>query len=247
MLVLGAVGLALYLFRAPLLSGAARLLVDEDPPAAPGFVVILSLGEELSEAARLCREEQAEGVLFLTGPPRLAQRLGVLTPDSETARRTLTQMGVADRVQLLAHPGHRPWDGVRRLGEWLDEHPTARVTFLCGRFQGRKWRYLFHVLLAPGAAARVRLRSLAKPDYDESNWWHCKEGKLDFFAEAIAYAHVRLVGEGEGKPPWDPDQYEKSLHPSARATPQRPAARAGSAGPSLAAWCWRCGWRALPS
>ncbi len=233
-LVLGVVVLILYLLRGQLLHGAARFLVDEDPPASPGFVLVLWPGPEVSEAIRLYREEQAEGVLVLTTPPKLSQRLGAVPPDDESAREALVRLGTAsEKLQVLPSVGNTSWDHVRRLGEWLDRHPDGRVTFLCKRFQGRKWRYLLDKLLPAAEAGRVRLRPLPSPEYDETNWWHAKEGQLSFFDGVVAYAHVRLAGEGEAASPWDPDQYEKTLQPPVRTTlPPPHAGLVGSDGSS---------------
>jgi hypothetical protein len=159
--------------------------------------------------------------LVLSVPPKLAQRLGALPPNFESAKRALAKRGVAaEKLRSLSSISDSNWDCARCLGTWLDGHKDCRVTFLCGRFEGRKWRYLLDALVSPADVERVHLRPVRNPEYDETNWWKCKDGQLDFFNGAVGYAHALLIGEGEVAPPWDPDQYEKTLQSAATTTPR---------------------------
>lgn len=242
-LLLGTIVLSLYLFRGCLLRSFAVFLVSEDLPGHPGVVLILGPGLNLLEVARLCDEEKADGVLLVSGRPSLAQRLGAVPIDEAVVRKELPLLGVTSgMIQTLSITGESDWNRVRCLGEWLDDHPNAQVTFLCGRFQGRRWRYLLTSLLSSDAAARVRLRPMSHPDYDETNWWHNKKGQLAFFGSLVSYLYVRFVGEGEERPPWDPDQYEKSLQARAQRNLHLPhAGFAGNVGLLFSLLQWLCG------
>ncbi len=113
------------------------------------------------------------------------------------------------RSRVLPHGA--TGSGRGSLGTWLDEHPDAHVTALCPRLTSARWRYLLSQGLSAGAMLRVRLRAVADPEYDETNWWQHKHGLLNTFNNLVGYAHVRLCGESQEKPRWDPDEYEKSL------------------------------------
>jgi hypothetical protein len=231
LLVLAAVGLTLYLLRAPLLRRAALLLMAEDPPGPAGHVVVLGPGMDLREGLRMWGEGQAAGLLLLAARPGLAQRLGAIPTDAEAVRRAVERHGIpADRLHVLPLEDNSDRSRCRCLQGWLEENPEAQATFLAESFHGSRWRYLLGTHLSPGVVGRVRLRLVPQPAYDENNWWQHTQGQVDFFGAAVSYIHLRLAGEGEEGPPWDPDQYEKSLQ-ATTAVQDRPAAGgAGSAG-----------------
>jgi hypothetical protein len=206
--------LACFLARNTLLRAAAGLLVDEDPVQATDFVLPLGDPATFAEAARLCSSMPASCVLLIPPRPDAAQALGVLPTDEQRMRRELARAQAADRtVTIVPCPTESDWRRARLLGTWLSERPDVRVTAVCGRLQSARWRRLLRAVLPADAISRVRLRAPAHadPDYDETNWWHCKEGQLDALNSSLGYTHVLLCGEDEEKPPWNPDQYENGL------------------------------------
>ncbi len=209
--VIAAAGLACYLGRGPLLRAAAGLLISEDAGESADVVLPLGDAREFAEAARLCRSGRAAGVLLIPARPDFAQRLGVLPTDEALMRRELARAGVGDEIAttVLGQAGN-DWSRFRQLGAWLADHPEMRVRLVSGRLQSARCR---HILLAvlPKEAARVRLEALARPEYDETNWWSRKEGLLDVCNGWMGYSHILLCGEDEEKPQWDPDQYEQNL------------------------------------
>ena len=201
-----------YLARGPLLRAAARLLISEDEAETADFVFPLGGAREFAEAARLCRSGQTAGVLLIPPRPEFAQTLGVVPTDEELMRRELTRAGAADTsTTAVLSPTNSDWKRFRQLGAWLADRPDARVRIVCGRFQSARCRLLLRVVLSKEAVARVRLQALARPEYDEANWWNRKEGVGDFCNSSVSYAHILLCGEDEEKPQWNPDQYEESL------------------------------------
>jgi hypothetical protein len=213
LLVLALVLGTCYLARCPILRGAAWLLISEDAPEATDYVIPLEGEGQLTEAVRLYRDGQITGVLLLSGPLEPAQVLGILPSEEEEARRTLARQGVPNCQLVVVSVEHgSDWDRIRRLGAWLAERPTTKVTILCSRLHSARCRHLLRTVLAGEVLSRIRLRALSHPDYDEGNWWHTKQGSLDFFNSLLSYAHLRLCGEHrEERPAWNPDQYEKSL------------------------------------
>lgn len=206
--------LACFLARNVLLREAAGLLVDDDSVQSADFVLPLGGPQSFAEAARLCRSAQASGVLIIPAKPDAAQTLGVLPTDEQRMRRELARAQAVDRiVTTLPCPDESDWRRGRLLGAWLAGRPEVRVTAVCGRFHSARWRRLLRTVLPADEASRVRLRAPAHtdPDYDETNWWRCKEGRLDALNSALGYVHVLLCGEDQEKPPWDPDRYEKGL------------------------------------
>jgi len=100
----------------------------------------------------------------------------------------------------------------RRLGDWLAEHPEARVTVLCSQFDSRGEAYVFRSVLGAEKAGRVRWLSLPDSRHDVTNWWHSRQGALCVLGSHVALLHTYLVGEpprGAGR--WDPEEYERRL------------------------------------
>jgi len=204
--------LACTLARGQLLRAAASLLINEDPGETADFVLPLAGARSFAEAARLCRSGQAAGVLLIPSKPEFAQTLGVLPMDEELMRRELARAGIGDNtVTTVLSQVDNDWSRFRLLGVWLADHPDARVRLVCGRLQSARCRHLLRAVLPKEAVARVRLLALARPEFDETNWWNRKEGMLDVCNSSLSYAHILLCGEDDEKAPWNPDQYEKNL------------------------------------
>jgi len=204
--------LVCYLARGPLQRAAASLLISEDPGESADFVLPLGKAREFAESAEVRRSGRAADVLLIPTKPKYAQRLGILPTDEELLVRELKRAGIADRTApAILSPVGNDWARFRLLGAWMAQHPGARVEIVCGRFQSARCRHILRAVLPKEAAARVLILALARPEYDETNWWNRKEGVLDVCNSAVSYAYVLFCGEDEEKPEWDPDQYEKTL------------------------------------
>ena len=204
---------ALYLGRAQLLRAAAGLLIAEDPLEPCDAVLMLGGDRVYSTAAQLYRDGVAKRILLIETAPTRTERMGLQPTEEARARRVLEGEGVpAEAFTVLPAGAYTDWERARRLLGWLHEHPGARVTVLCARFNSRRLRVVFDRTLGPEEAGRVTLRALPDRLFDEASWWHRKEGVLDFFYGAVGLTHVGLAGEPRaGRHPWDPDQYELSL------------------------------------
>ncbi len=203
---------AVYLARGPLLHGAARLLIVEDPPQEVDALVLLD-GDHLYETtALLYRNDVSKHVLLIQVPPTRLERMGIMPDPITVARRELTNGGVPESaVEVLATDKPGDWNRARRLRDWLNEHPDARVCVLCDRFNSRRTRYVFdHELGA--LSARVHWRPLTDRRYDERNWYQSKLGAVAFFDSYLSLAHVWVYGDAVGdREEWDPDQYQNNL------------------------------------
>src|SRR5262245_52746831 len=175
LLVAAAAGALLVLFRAPLLRGVGSFLVHEGPGGPAEYVLPLEGAGHFGEAARACKAGEAGKVLLLLGRPGRLHQLGVLPGDEALLREELLAQGVGGwPVEVVRTGAASDWERARGLGSWLQERPQARVTALCHRFGGRRWRWLLDRLLPPDVAARVVLRTIPHPLYDERDWWREK-------------------------------------------------------------------------
>lgn len=203
---------SLYLFRAPLLRGAASALIVDQPREATTALLLLDADRGTERAAESYREGRAGRVLLIESWPGRVEQMGVLPPYVDVLRRNLVAGGVpGESVAVLKGRAKNDWDRARMVGEWLAAHPGATVTVLCDRFGSRRLCRVFSATLG-AEAARLRWWAQAERRFDENDWWRHKEGFLRVYSAGVGLGYVWLVGEDrEEWRPWDPDQYEKSL------------------------------------
>jgi hypothetical protein len=205
----------LYLLRAPLLTGLARLLIVDEPGSPTAWVVALDGHGHYEQVAQLCREHPDTRVLLIRLDPTRLEALAHLPSGAEVAQRDLDRRGIqGDRVVVFTASGrpNNDWVEVRCLGQWLAENPDVQITLVCDRFRSRHKRLMLDRLLPPADAARVRLWPVAHPWYDETNWWRRKEGVLDTFNGFLGLSYTWICGDTSDRwQSWDPDAYERSL------------------------------------
>jgi hypothetical protein len=202
---------ALYLARAPLLRGVASFLVVDDPVQQVDALLPLD-GDWLYEQTALLYHDGTKQILLLEGPPNRLVRMEIMPDPVALARRELTACKVPESaVEMLKMEKNGDWNRARRLRDWLNEHPDARVCVLCDRFSSRRTHCLFERELG-GLSARVRWRALPDRRYDERNWYQNKVGVLSLFDSYLSVGHVWWYGDALGeREEWDPDTYQNNL------------------------------------
>jgi hypothetical protein len=203
---------AVYLARAPLLRGMAHFLVVEDPMQEVDALVLLNGDRLYEQTALLYRNDMAKHVLLIQGPPSRLERMKILPDPVALARRELAKHDVPEIVvEVLPMEKNGDSNRARRLRDWLNEHPEARVCILCDRFSNRRTRCLFERELG-GLSARVHWRALPDRLYDETNWYRNKAGVLGIFDGYLNWAHVELYDDASGDwEEWDPEVYQNNL------------------------------------
>ncbi len=206
-------GACLWCFRAVLLRSAAGVLIVEDSLEQAEYVLPLNEPAQTREAVRLCRAGQTSRILILAMQPDRVHQLGIVPAEGHQTKQEAVSSGLSeDCVRIMRSEARGEKARVRLLGEVLAEDQTVRVIVLCDRFDSRRWRALCRSVLPGDAAARVRVRALQHPVFDESNWWQHKEGWLAFHDATLSYGYDLANGEdAEEQPQWNPDQYERSL------------------------------------
>jgi uncharacterized SAM-binding protein YcdF (DUF218 family) len=205
--------ICLYLFRAPLLRSAARLLVFDEPLQKTEALLLHSGDRVFAEAARLYREGSARRILVIQDYPVRLVRTKILPSNVDKVKTQLGKRGVPDEAFVILDGASRDsWDAGRRLGRWLAENPEATVTVLCDKFATRRARRVLQTVLENSSFSRVHWHALPDRRYDEGNWWKTRNTMVIAFGAFLHSAHLWLYGENkERQPEWDPDQYEKNL------------------------------------
>ena len=93
----------LFVFRAPLLNGAARAWMVNDPPVKADAIVVLGGGAQFRsfEAARLYHAGLAPAILLMNSELRATDSMGLTIPEVELVRRILLTNAVpAAAIQI---------------------------------------------------------------------------------------------------------------------------------------------------
>ena len=185
--VLGAIGLAGYLFRAPLLTGLARVWVVNEPVLRADAIVILGGGVENRPfaAARLFQAGVAPTILYMNVRLNPAQELGVYTSEPEQTRRILLSNGVpASAMQAIGTNVASTLDESRAVRDWVRQTHAASVVITTEVFHTRRARWIFRRELRDTPAV-VHISAVQPVRYETDDWWRNEEGLISFQNEVF--------------------------------------------------------------
>jgi hypothetical protein len=215
------------LARGWILSGLARLLIREDRSSRTDFPDgIWIRGSLVAEgygcydlAAQLYHERPARQVLLVRREADRLVRNGIVPPLEEVTRRELAARGVPSAAfQRIGPPARNGREETQRLGEWLKKRPGMEVMLLCDRFASATRRQFLDEELPAQTAVRIKITAIPDPRFDESNWWHSRDGVRSTMFAILARLYARFRGPAaETIEPWDPDEYERELRRAATA------------------------------
>jgi uncharacterized SAM-binding protein YcdF (DUF218 family) len=213
--VVAAVGLG----HAPLLRLLARPLLDRQSQDEAAWLCLQ--GSEYGVEGDATFEEPAlwyhaaagRRILLLQPWPHRVVELGVVPSFEQMARRELTRRGVPDVAIVTVEGAARDdWENARRLRAWLEQNAAAQVALVCSQFHSGQVRYVLDSVLDRQSAARVRIRAIADPDYDETNWWRSRRGVKGFMFAWLGLLYARGEGEERIAPcGWSVQKYQSLL------------------------------------
>jgi uncharacterized SAM-binding protein YcdF (DUF218 family) len=179
----------LWVFRRPILIGAANLwIVDERPPKADAVLVLGGgLQYRAFEAARMFNAGLCRTVLVVNVGLLPAQDSGIVETETVLIRRLLLKKGVPDTaIVAVGKDSRNTWEDVRSARDWAvkagvhnlvvptDLFHTRRVHWICGR--------LFKRL-----NVRTYVTAIDPVDYHRDDWWKHENGVVGFQNELIKY------------------------------------------------------------
>lgn len=204
----------LFLFRAPLLRGAARVVIYEDQRTPASHAIFLGRERTFDEVGELRTAGLAGEVVILEGmPASRVEQLAIVTPYVEEARAEMLQRGFTSHaITVLRFEGNGDWDRCRALQTWLHDHPKATAIVATNRFQSRRRHVILQHVLSEDDLARVQVMACKHAWYDETDWWQIKYGWLDLFDAYVRLTFTVLEGEGrEEWQRWDDEAYARAL------------------------------------
>lgn len=188
-LVFLALIIAAWFWRAPILSGAARLWIISDSPAPADAIVILGGGLDTrpNAAARLYQEGWARLVLVMEPEQTPAVKSGLITDEALIARKMLKNENVPDgSITLVGPTVTSTFEEAMALTAWAKKHNARRLLVPTESFHTRRAKWIFNRVMR-GAGVDVRLIPIAPRLYTISNWWQTEQGSIEFQNELLKY------------------------------------------------------------
>lgn len=191
--------LSLYALRAPLLTGAARLLTVRDPLARADLILVLG-GERYTRprhAAALYRRGVAPRVVLIREEGEPETRLGLYPNGTDVSVAVLRRFGVPDSAIVV----HEPPEGAgstleeaRALRDYLRESGARRVVVVTNDYHSRRARWVLR-RETRDHPAQLRMAPVETLYFDETNWWRRERGLVTYLNEYIKLffyvAHLR--------------------------------------------------------
>ncbi len=188
-------GLALLAWlHAPLLAGAARAWIVNEPAAKADAIVVLGGGLENRpfEAARLYHAGMAPKVLFMDVKLSPTGKLGITPSETELTRKVLLQQGVPEGDLVVIGRGvASTFDESMAVRDWVQAHHVKRIIIPTDIFHTRRVRWLFRKELR-GTGAQIAVETAPTPGYTAGDWWRHEEGLIAFQNEIIKFAYYRF-------------------------------------------------------
>ena len=195
MLLLAAIGAAVWLKRTALAQGAADLWVVSDPITPADAAVVLGGGADMRPfvAADLYSKGLVHKVLVSRVEDTPSAKIGVVLSHNELNVRILRKLGVPDSaIELFGNGSRNTWDEAVALRGWTKQHATSALIIPAEVFFARRARWVFKREFS-GTGIRIEVPSFDPPNgYSRANWWKTEGGLITFQNEVLKYLYYRL-------------------------------------------------------
>jgi uncharacterized SAM-binding protein YcdF (DUF218 family) len=192
--VLAGVAVALFLLRAPLLGGFARLWIVNDPLAPADAIVVLGGGAQSRtfEAARLYHRSLAPKIWVLKPESQPTDELELTMAEHELARRVLLKKDVPENVIEFVGDGVTSTrDEAIAVRDAMHRAGARKVIIPTDMFHTRRVHWLFRKALHP-AGGELAVVAIPSHKYDASNWWQHEDGLISLQNEVVKYLYYRV-------------------------------------------------------
>jgi uncharacterized SAM-binding protein YcdF (DUF218 family) len=179
-----------WVWRAPLLRGAAHLWIVSDAPSQADAIVILGGGLDTrpAEAARLYHRGLAPRILVMQPDPSTVEKLGLIIDHAALTRRLLEIDQVpAEAIIPLEPIVTSTFEEANLLAAWAKQNNAHRFLVPTELFHTRRQRWILRRQLQP-LGVDVQMIALNHKKYTADDWWQTEEGLIDFENEAVKFA-----------------------------------------------------------
>ena len=183
-----------YVFRAPLLRGAASAWIVSDPLTKADAIVVLGGGPSTRpfEAARLYHLGYAPKILLMNPDAAPIEQLGLIAAEPEIERQILVKEEVpASAIVVVPGTVHSTYDESIAVRNWVKTNNVKRLIIATDVFHTRRVRWLFRKELHP-AGIQVQVDAVPVREYTITDWWQHESGVVAFQNEILKYAYYRV-------------------------------------------------------
>jgi hypothetical protein len=193
-LVLGSLGLAVYLSRELPFRGAADLWIVSDRITRADAVAIFGGGAEVRPfvAADLYRRGLVSKILIshvLEGP---TVKIFAAPSHAELNRTILLKLGVPESaIGIFGKASQNTRDEALALRDWAEQNAVSVLIVPTEGFSARRVRWILYRTFI-GKNIHIEVPSFESPQYIHSEWWRNERGVIDFQNEVMKYIYYRL-------------------------------------------------------
>lgn len=183
-----------YVLRAPLLTGAARAWVVNQPATHADAIVILGGGPENRPfaAAGLFHAGVAPRILYMDVRLGPAEKLGVVPSEADITRRILLSNSVPESaLQAIGTNVASTYDESLAVRDWARKTGATSIVIATELFHTRRARWIFRHELR-NTAVKVSVFAVAPLRYQINDWWRNEEGVIQFQNEIVKSAYYWL-------------------------------------------------------
>jgi uncharacterized SAM-binding protein YcdF (DUF218 family) len=185
-----------YALRSQILTGAANLLVVNDPlqPADIIFVLNGDYNTRPFQAGELYQQGLAPVIVIAQAEMLPAEKLGLAPNETDVAISVMKNLGVPpEKIVVLPVEGGTTstFDEAIALRQHIEANDIHSLILLTSAFHTQRAKWIFDRELA---GLRVRIEVAAVPHYgfDETNWWQSEDGLITLNNEYIKLAYYFL-------------------------------------------------------
>jgi len=180
-----------YVFRAPLLRGAANAWIVNDILSKSDVIVVLGGGVQTRplEAAKLYDQGLAPRIIIMNPKRTPATELGLTPSDAEFTRQILTNRGVpASALALVGNSVNSTFDESIALRDWAKTNTIKSAIITTDAFHTRRVRWLFRKELK-NTGIQISVDAVPVREYTASDWWKHEQGVIGFQNEILKFAY----------------------------------------------------------
>jgi uncharacterized SAM-binding protein YcdF (DUF218 family) len=191
---LGILATASWVWREPLLRGAADHWVVSDAITRADAVAIFGGGAEVRAfvAADLYKKGLVRKIVISETWEDASVAIGANPSHSEYNRTVLVKLGVPESAMETFGTANRSTrDEAVTLREWADRNKVSAIIVPTEMFSARRVRWMLHRAFG-STDVRIEVPSYESARFKHDQWWKTEEGIVVFQNEILKYIYYRV-------------------------------------------------------
>jgi uncharacterized SAM-binding protein YcdF (DUF218 family) len=184
----------LYVFRTPILIGAANVWIVDEPITNADAVVVLGGGLQYRpfEAIKLYETGKCRKLLVVKVKLEPSDEAGVTEPDYLKVKHLLENKGVpSGAIVEIGSACTSTWDDIIAARQWAASSGATKLLIPTDLFHTRRVRWVCRKIFG-NSTIKASVTAIDPPKYDRTNWWQKEEGLIAFQNEVIKFGFYLL-------------------------------------------------------